>query len=67
MYFSQTYPTTLQAHSGNTFQLAPSASAILFTQAGTITNTCASGNCFNIGNVADNLKIHRRTSCQVFM
>ncbi len=67
MYFSQTYPTTKQAHFGNTFQFAPSASAILFPQASTITNTCASGNSFNVGDFADNLEVHRETSCQVFM
>jgi hypothetical protein len=67
MNFSQAYPTTLQTHFGNTFQFAPSASAVLFTQAGTITNTCASGNSFDIGNVANKLKVHCETSCQVFM
>jgi hypothetical protein len=37
------------------------------TQAGTITNTCTSGNGFNVGNFTDKLEVHRRPSCQVFI
>src|SRR5436305_3399261 len=67
MHFSQAYPTTRKAHSGNAFQLAPPAFAILFTQASAVTNTCANSYSFNTGDFADNLKVHRRRSCQGFM
>ncbi|MDT5120615.1 MAG: hypothetical protein QOC96_97 [Acidobacteriota bacterium] len=67
MYFSQAYPATGKAHSGNAFQLAPSSSAILLPQASTITNTCAKSDSLNFGYFANNLKVHCRTSCAVFI
>ena len=58
MDFGHAYRTISEANSGNTLQLSPPTSAITLPKQRPDANAGANCDCFDVGNVADNLKMH---------
>jgi hypothetical protein len=60
MKFDKPHTTVLHPHAGNAFELSPSARAELPPEPQDIVNVAAYGNHFNITDLSDNFKVHRR-------
>ena len=58
MDFYELDTTILHADSSATFEFAPIAGAVFFAKSRQITDALAFGDCLDIGDLADDLKVH---------
>lgn len=58
MYLSFMYRIIKETHFGKPFTLHPTASSVTLTQTVEFTNRIPEGNCFDIGDFPDFLKLH---------
>jgi hypothetical protein len=59
--FSEAYGPVYQTDACSAFELTPSTWTIVPAQAGTVTDTTATGNRFNLGNLPDEFEVHAST------
>jgi hypothetical protein len=59
MYFGRADRSIFQVDLGTAFQLSPVPSTILLSREGQDTNATPHADCFDVGNLADDLKVHQ--------